>query len=140
MSATAVTATVTYEGALRTTCTHVKSGQAIVTDAPVDNAGKGEAFSPTDLLATSLAACILTTVAIKLESEGVDIAGASAEVIKVMGGPPRKVTTIRTVIHVPDRDFDPAQRELIAKVVRACPVGRSLHPELEQDTVLVFDE
>lgn len=134
------TATVAYEGQLRTTCTHAKSGQAIITDAPTDNHGKGEAFSPTDLLATSLAACILTTVAIKLESEGVDFAGATAEVIKEMGGPPRKVTTIRTVIRVPARDFDPSQRELIAKVVKACPVGRSLHPNLEQDTVLVFAE
>lgn len=136
----AATATVAYEGHLRTTCTHAKSDQAIITDAPADNHGKGEAFSPTDLLATSLAACILTTVAIKLESDGVDFAGATAEVIKVMGGPPRKVTTIRTVIRVPARGFDPAQRELISKVVRACPVGRSLHPDLEQDTAIVFGD
>ena len=132
------TATVTYEGQLQTTCTHVASGQSITTDAPVDNQGKGEAFSPTDLLATSLAACILTTVAIKLEAEGVRLEGARAEVTKVMGGPPRRVATVRTVIHLPG-DYSPQQRKVIAKVVAACPVGRSLHPELAQDTVLVFD-
>ena len=135
----AITATVTYDGSLRTTCTHVKSGQSIITDAPTDNQGKGEAFSPTDLLATSLAACILTTVAIKLEADGIKLEGARAEVTKVMGGPPRKIATIRTVIHVPG-DYDPEQRKIISKVVAACPVGRSLHAELEQDTVLVFDE
>ena len=135
----AITATVTYDGSLRTTCTHLASGQSVLTDAPTDNRGKGEAFSPTDLLATSLAACILTTVAIKLEADGIKFEGARAEVTKVMGGPPRRITAVRTVIHVPGAGFTPAQRELIAKVAEACPVGRSLHPELEQDTVLVFD-
>ena len=135
----ALTSTVTYDGHLRTTCTHLASGQATITDAPVDNHGKGEAFSPTDMLATSLAACVLTTIAIKLESDGIKFEGARAEVTKVMGGPPRRITAIRTVIHVPGADFTPKQRELIAKVAEACPVGRSLHPDLEQDTVLVFD-
>ena len=139
-TAALLTSTVTYDGGLRTTCTHVASGQTFVTDAPVDNNGKGEAFSPTDLAATSLAACILTTIAIMLEGRELDFRGARAEVIKVMGGPPRRIAKIRTVITVPAHDYTPAQRELIAKVVEACPVGRSLHPDLEQDTVVVFEE
>ncbi len=139
-TAALLTATVTYEGGLRTTCTHIASGQTIITDAPVDNHGKGEAFSPTDLAATSLAACILTTIAILLESREIDFKGARAEVIKVMGGPPRRITKIRTVIHAPDFDYSPVQRELITKVVEACPVGRSLHPDLEQDTVVVYHD
>ncbi len=139
-AAALLTATVTYEGGLRTTATHVASGQTIITDAPVDNHGKGEAFSPTDLAATSLAACILTTVAILLENREIDFAGARAEVIKVMGGPPRRITKVRTVIYAPDFDYSPAQRELIAKVAEACPVGRSLHPDLEQETIVVYHD
>lgn len=139
-TAALLTATVTYEGGLRTTCTHVASGQTFITDAPVDNHGKGEAFSPTDLAATSLAACILTTIAIMLEHRELDFQGARAEVIKVMGGPPRRITGIRTVIYAPAVDYTPAQRELIAKVVEACPVGRSLHPDLAQDTVVVYED
>ena len=135
-----ITSTVTYEGGLRTVATHLASGQQIITDAPVDNHGKGEAFSPTDLAATSLASCILTTIAIMLEAREVDIVGATAEVVKVMAGPPRRISAVRIVLRLPAKPYTPQQRELIAKVVEACPVGRSLHPELEQDVQVVYAE
>lgn len=133
-----ITSSVVYEGGLRTTCTHLASGQSFITDAPIDNKGKGEAFSPTDLAATSLAACILTTIAIMLEARELDIQGATAEVVKVMGGPPRRIEAIRIVLRLPAKPYTPQQRELIAKVIEACPVGRSLHPDLIQDIQVVY--
>ena len=133
-----LTSTVVYEGGLRTTATHLASGQQIITDAPVDNHGKGEAFSPTDLAATALAACILTTIAILLEARETDIRGATAEVVKVMDGPPRRISAVRIVLRLPAKPYTPEQRELIAKTVDACPVGRSLHPDLAQDVQVVY--
>ena len=100
-----MTSEVIYKGALRTECKHLRSGNSILTDAPVDNKGKGETFSPTDLVATSLAACILTTIGIKLEEKGVDIAGAKAEVEKVMASDPRRISEINMKIYMPAKNY-----------------------------------
>lgn len=94
------TSTVTYNGKLRTTAIHLKSNTQIITDAPVDNHGKGEAFSPTDLLATSLASCMLTIMGIKAESMRLDINDSKAEVTKVMSSDPRRVAEIHVKITV----------------------------------------
>ena len=133
-----ITSEVTYEGGLRTRARHLRSGQEIVTDAPVDNQGKGEAFSPTDLCATSLASCAMTIMGIAAEPRGIDLTGMRAEVVKVMDGPPRRISAVRVVIHLPDRDYDAAERAVITKAAESCPVARSLHEGLEQEIELVW--
>lgn len=135
-----LTAEVTYEGGLRTRARHVRSGLEIVTDAPVDNHGRGEAFSPTDLAATALASCILTVVGIAAASRDLDVAGMRAEVVKVMGGPPRRIAAVRIGLRVPARGYDAAARKVITAAAEACPVGRSLHPELRQELAITWGD
>lgn len=135
-----ITSTVVYEGALRTRAKHIRSGQEFITDAPIDNQGKGEAFSPTDLAATSLASCMLTIMGIAAEARGIDLSGAVAEVVKVMGGPPRLISAIHIVIRLPAKPYTVAEKRVLAKAAESCPVGRSLHPDLEQRIELVWSE
>jgi len=127
-----ITSIVKYSGELRSSCTHVRSNQSIITDAPVDNHGKGEAFSPTDLLATSLASCALTTVAILGKAKNINIDGARAEVIKHMASDPRRVAKIDVLIHMPDNNYSDAEKDFIKNTVFNCPVAKSLHPDLLQ--------
>ena len=127
-----MTATVTYESNLRTTCLHLQSGSAIETDAPTDNKGKGERFSPTDLIATGLGACMITTMGIKAESMGIALDGAQVEVTKIMKSDPRRIGKIITHITMPGRlGLDDKNKEILERVARTCPVERSLHPEVE---------
>src|SRR5512138_1164469 len=97
-----MTSTVTYNGDLRTTCTHLRSGNSFETDAPVDNNGKGERFSPTDLMATSLATCMITVMGIKARSMGFDLNGVKIEVEKIMKADPRRVGGINLFFHIPN--------------------------------------
>src|SRR6185503_10416538 len=97
-----MTSNVVYNGGLRTTCTHLKSGSSFETDAPTDNHGKGERFSPTDLLATSLANCMITTMGIKAQAMGVELAGVKIDVLKIMRSDPRRVAGIELTFHFPD--------------------------------------
>src|SRR6476469_10489880 len=97
-----MTSTVVYEGALRTTCTHLRSGSNIETDAPVDNQGKGERFSPTDLMATSLGTCMITVMGIKARTMGFDLDGVKIDVEKIMKADPRRVGGINLFFHIPD--------------------------------------
>ncbi len=127
-----MTAKVTYKGQLRTEALHLRSGNIIHTDAPVDNNGKGEAFSPTDLAATSLASCILTIMGIAAERSEIDIQGASAEVTKVMSSNPRRIAQILIDIHMPNNTYSDKDRKLLEKAAHHCPVGLSLHPETEE--------
>lgn len=127
------TATVHYHGELRTTCTHVRSNSSITTDAPVDNHGKGEAFSPTDLLATSLATCMLTTMGIRAAKENIPFTTARAEVIKIMGANPRRVTGITVTVNLEDLDLTDEQRKIMEETAINCPVAKSLHPEIRQE-------
>lgn len=117
---------------MRTTCTHVRSNQSIITDAPVDNHGKGEAFSPTDLLATSLASCALTTVAILGKAKNINIDGANAEVIKHMASEPRRVAKIEILIQMPENNYSEVEKDFIKATIFNCPVAKSLHPDLIQ--------
>ena len=133
------TSTVVYEGHLRTRARHLRSGTEIVTDAPVDNHGKGEAFSPTDLAATALASCILTIVGIACQGREVDVTGMRAEVTKTMGGPPRRIAAVDIAVRMPPRRFTPEQRRIVEQAAAACPVGRSLHPDLQQRVEIVWD-
>lgn len=133
-----ITATVQYHGELRTTCTHVRSGSSILTDAPVDNQGKGEAFSPTDLLATSLATCILTTMGIRAAKENIPFPSGSAEVTKIMGANPRRVTGVRVLVNLKGLDFTDEQRKIMEETALNCPVAKSLHPEIRQDVNFIY--
>jgi uncharacterized OsmC-like protein len=122
-----------YEGGLHAKATHGPSGAAIETDAPVDNQGKGEAFSPTDLLATSLASCMLTTMAIVGEREGWKLDGARARVEKHMElEPRRRVGRVVVELELPDT-LAPDARKRLDEVARGCPVAASIHPDLEID-------
>ncbi|PID64270.1 MAG: osmotically inducible protein OsmC [Gammaproteobacteria bacterium] len=129
------TSTVTYAGNLRTEATHLQSGQAIITDAPVDNHGKGEAFSPTDLVATALASCMMTIMGI--ESMDVDIANSRVEVTKVMSASPRRIAEIIMTFHLP-AGLDDASRKRLEAAAHTCPVAQSLHPETQQTVMFRY--
>jgi len=127
-----MTSKITYKNDLRTSAIHLRSGNEIFTDAPVDNRGKGEAFSPTDLLATSLASCILTTMGIKAADKNIDMTGATAEVNKIMGSNPRRIVKVEINIKMPNNDFTEKEKTILKAVMHGCPVGKSLHPDLEE--------
>jgi uncharacterized OsmC-like protein len=128
-----MTAKVTYTGELRTVCTHVRSGSEIQTDAPVDNHGKGERFSPTDLVATALASCMLTTIGILGKPHNINIEGAVCDVEKIMVSNPRRIGEIRIITSFPQgKPYSDKEKELIEHIARTCPVFESLHPDCKK--------
>jgi putative redox protein len=127
-----MTSKVFYNGALRSTCTHLQSGQSIITDAPTDNNGRGEAFSPTDLTATSLATCMITVMGIKARANEWNIDGAELEVTKVMASEPRRISEIHIKVIMPTGDFDDKSIKILENTARTCPVALSLHPDIKQ--------
>ncbi len=129
------TSKVTYQGDLRTTAIHLQSKNEIITDAPVDNHGKGEAFSPTDLLATSLASCMLTIIGIKAADMDVDIAGTTAEVTKIMSPDPRRVSEVHVVITF-NQDLDDKTQKIFYNTALTCPVAKSIHPDIIQKVTI----
>lgn len=128
-----MTSAVEYEGELRTVCTHLRSGNSFETDAPVDNNGKGERFSPTDLMATSLATCMITVMAIKARSMGFDLNGVKIEVEKIMKADPRRVGGINLFFHIPDhlKGVDEKTKQILKHTGNTCPVQKSIHPDIE---------
>ena len=128
-----MTSTVVYEGDLRTTCTHLRSGNFFETDAPLDNNGKGERFSPTDLMATSLATCMITVMGIKARTMGFDLDGVKVEVEKIMKAEPRRVGGINLAFHFPEalQNIDEKSKEILKYTGNTCPVQKSLHPDIE---------
>jgi putative redox protein len=118
-----------YEGNLRTKCVHLKSGSEIITDAPVDNSGKGEAFSPTDTVATALVSCMITVMAIKAEQLGVSFVNVSANVGKIMSTNPRRISKISIAIDLPIK-LSEKDKLVLEKVGNTCPVHNSLDPKL----------
>lgn len=129
-----MTATILYNGALRCTTVHLQSGTQIETDAPTDNRGKGERFSPTDLTATSLGLCLITTVGIKALDMGIDIDGSELEVTKHMSKePPRRIVQIDVVVRFNASGLDEKDRQILENTGNTCPVARSLHPDLVQN-------
>lgn len=127
-----MTSKVTYLGNLRTQCEHLKSGATFITDAPVDNAGKGEAFSPTDTVATALASCMLTIIGIKAKDLDLDIEGATANVTKTMAADPRRISKIEVEIKFP-ATYDEKTTKILERAANTCPVLYSLHPDIELD-------
>ncbi len=136
----AMTSEVIYTGDLRTQATHLRSGQVIVTDAPTDNQGLGEAFSPTDLCATSLASCLLTIMGIKARDAGIDMAGTKIEVNKIMSAePPRRIVRIEMTMIMPDKPWSNEEKSILTEAASSCPVCRSLHQALETPLRIVWD-
>jgi len=132
------TSKITYTGGLRTSSVHLKSGIEIITDAPIDNQGKGEAFSPTDLLATSLGNCMLTIVGIAARTHGFNIDGTTAEITKIMGENPRRVIEIVVNLQFPANNYSDKEKEIIERSARTCPVAHSLHPDIKQNIAFGF--
>lgn len=126
-----MTSKVTYNGSLRTTCVHVKSGNEFITDAPTDNNGKGEAFSPTDTVATGLASCMLTIMGIKANAMEIDLSGTEAEVIKIMASDPRRISEIHVSFHFKINP-DTKTKAILERAANTCPVHYSLHPDIER--------
>ena len=128
-----MTSKVVYTGELRTVDTHVRSGSVIETDAPVDNHGKGERFSPTDLMATSLAACMLTTIGIAGKTHNINIDGALCEVEKIMVPDPRRIGEIKIAMSFPGgQSYTDKEQAIIENTARTCPVYISLHPDCKK--------
>ena len=124
-----VTLSSVYEGGLRCRGTHGPSGTTLVTDAPVDNHGKGESFSPTDLVATALGACMMTILGIVAERHGLDVVGMKAETVKEMTQtPPRRIASLRTRLTIP-LPADHPRRAALEEAAHTCPVHKSLHPD-----------
>jgi len=127
------TSLIKYTGSLRTESVHLASKNSIITDAPIDNQGKGEAFSPTDLLATSLGNCLLTVMGIKAQSDNMtSIDGTTALVTKVMYNEPRRIGEIHVKITFPKNNFSDKEKKIYENVAHTCPVGKSLHPDIKQ--------
>ena len=126
--------TVEYKGELRTKAKHLQSGNELITDAPIDNHGKGEAFSPTDLVATALASCILTIMGIVAERRNIDLKGTTSEVTKVMWENPRRIAEIHVDIYFKTNISD-QYRKVLEKAAHSCPVHQSLHDEFVEKKI-----
>ena len=131
------TSTILYKNNLRTEATHTASGQVILTDAPIDNNGKGEAFSPTDLIATALASCMITIIAIAAEKNNIDVSKTSANVKKIMGANPRTISDIVIEIKM-SKYLAQKDRIRLEKAALACPVHKSLHPDMKKEITFTY--
>jgi putative redox protein len=132
------TARTVYKGELRTEALHVRSGNIILTDAPPDNKGKGEYFSPTDLVAAALGSCIFTIMGIAAREHGFSIDGASCSITKIMAENPRRIGEIKVEFDFTGRDYTDKQKKILDYCVRTCPVALSLREELKQNVTLHF--
>lgn len=127
-----MTSQIIYKGDLRSVATHIQSGTVIETDAPADNQGKGERFSPTDLVATALGTCMITTMGIKARTMDIDLAGTRLDVTKIMVSDPRRIGKIIVHVFFPEGlTVDDKQKEILERTARTCPVERTLHPDVE---------
>jgi len=128
---------VTYKGSLRTEAIHVQSGNTIITDAPIDNHGKGEAFSPTDLVATALASCMLTIMGIVANRNHLKINGTTAEIEKIMGANPRRINGIKISIRF-NENFDKKTKRKLENAALTCPVSNSLNENLNESIKFIY--
>lgn len=124
---------ITYLGQLRCEATHNASGTKILTDAPLDNHGRGEAFSPTDLVCTALATCVITTIGIWAGKENIDLIGTTIDVTKTMQSVPRKIARIDLVLNVMNHSLTDTQKSKMEEIAFNCPVAISLHPDIVQN-------
>jgi putative redox protein len=133
------TAEVIYQGQLRSECIHLQSGTTIVTDAPTDNFGKGEAFSPTDLVATALASCMITTIGILTRQENINLDGSKLTVKKIMDANPRRIAQIHIDVEINNHELSEEQKSRIEEIAHNCPVAKSLHPDLIQKVTFIYN-
>jgi putative redox protein len=134
----AIMATVEYLGNLRTQAKHLKSGNLVVTDAPTDNNGRGEAFSPTDLVSAALSSCMMTIMGIVAEREGVDLTGLKTEVVKIMANNPRKIAEIQLTFSHPALLATEVQKQKLKQAALTCPVALSLAESVKQTVTFNF--
>jgi len=127
-----------YLGNLRTEDIHLKSSNKIITDAPTDNNGKGEAFSPTDLVCASLVSCMMTIMGIRAQKNDINLQGLSADVTKVMAANPRKIAKIKVSFTLVDTNASTEQKEMLKEAALTCPVALSLNPDIKQDVSFDF--
>lgn len=133
------TSHIKYQGNLRTVNTHLHSGTEITTDAPLDNQGTGASFSPTDLLSTSLASCMITLMGISARGHHFELGNVEAGMTKIMASGPRRVKTIQISFVFPESKFTDAQKEILQEAAISCPVAKSLHPDINQEITFRFD-
>ena len=126
-----MTSQVVYKGNLRTEATHLQSGSIIETDAPTDNNGKGERFSPTDIVATALGSCMLTIMGIKAETMNIDLSETKLDIQKTMAANPRRIVGIQIDFHFPDAlHISEREQTILEYAAHTCPIGKSLHPDI----------
>lgn len=125
-----MTAQVIYKGDLRCECTHLQSGTVIETDAPTDNRGKGERFSPTDTVCVALATCMITTMGIRAADMQINLQDTKIDVTKHMLSDPRRIGKIEVTLHLPALNLEEKDRKLLEKIGDNCPVMKSIHPDL----------
>lgn len=130
----------TYKGGLRTEAVHTQSGSALITDAPIDNHGRGEAFSPTDLLAASYGSCVLTIMGLAAQTHGFNIDGAKVVTTKVMGTNPRRIVELIAEFTLPSNSYTAKERKIIELTAKECPVYNSLHPDMKKTITFSYSE
>jgi len=134
-----MTSKVKYQGDLRTAMVHLQSNSEVITDAPVDNHGKGEAFSPTDLVATALASCMMTIMGIKANDMKIDLTNTHATIKKHMSATPRRISEIEADVYL-NQNFDTKTRKILEAAALTCPVSQSLHPETKQTIRFIYPQ
>ena len=127
-----MTSKIVYEGHLRTRMTHSYSGTEVLTDAPLDNQGLAKAFSPTDIVATALASCMMTIMGIKARDMNLNLTGTEAAINKVMASEPRRISEVHVLLKFPKNSFTEKEKTILENAARTCPVAKSLHPDILQ--------
>ena len=127
-----------YSGGLRTKALHIRSGKELITDAPVDNQGLGEAFSPTDLVATALGSCMLTIMGIAADNFNFNIEGTEVIITKIMADKPRRIGHIKVELKFPPNNYSDKEKQIIERIARQCPVALSLHPDIHQELIFHY--
>ena len=128
-----MTSKIVYEGNLRTRLTHLYSGTEVLNDAPIDNQGLAQAFSPTDMVATALGSCMITLMGIKARDMNLDLKGTEAEITKVMASDPRRISEVQVVLKFPKNTFSDKEKTILENTARTCPVAKSIHPDILQN-------
>jgi putative redox protein len=135
-----MTSTVNYEGNLRTKTTHMYSGNSIITDAPIDNNGKAEAFSPTDLVATALGSCMMTIMGIYARNNNIVLDNTRLEVTKIMASDPRRISEVHIIFYIPNSNvLDDITRKKLEHAALHCPVAKSLHSDIQQVVQFIYE-
>lgn len=138
MNLISMTSEIIYTGQLHCKATHTKSGVVIETDAPTDNHGKGESFSPTDSVANALGTCMLTTMGIAANGRGIDIDNTTAKITKIMAAGPRRISEIHVEISFPPNPYSDEQKRLLEETALNCPVAKSVHPDIKQKVTFLY--